>query len=190
MKVVLIGDKCVGKTSILKSFVSNKFNSGLSSTIGFNYVSKNVEIKENKCFIKLNILDTAGEEKFKSITKQYFKDANSIILVYDITNMDSFKSIDYWFSIIQETKSPSCLLFLVGNKSDMLEKEAVHIDLGKTKALEMDSNFILTSAKENIGIQELFFLNANSYYEYITRLPLIESIDDWHRIVFYNSEYN
>jgi small GTP-binding protein len=100
----MIGDKSVGKTSIVKRYTENTFSTGTESTIGAQFTSKVIEIAPSGVVpveVKLQIWDTAGEEKFRSITPMYYKNAASVILIYDITSEDTFTSISRWVSEIE-----------------------------------------------------------------------------------------
>ena len=158
VKVVLIGESGVGKTCIFSRFVNNMFDDGVISNITASFSKKNMKFdafggKE----IQYDLWDTAGQEKFRAIAKILYKDAQVIILVYDITNKESFNEIkDYWYEQIKENCPKNIMLCLVGNKCDLFESEVVTEEEGKELAEDIGAIFKLTSPKEKIGIDELF----------------------------------
>ena len=119
----MIGDKSVGKTSIVKRYVDNTFNAQTESTMGAQFASKITSINKvdskEQVPIKLQIWDTAGEEKFRSITPMYYKNAAAVAFVFDSTNEDSFISIESWAKEIEQNASNSLQLALVANKCDI-----------------------------------------------------------------------
>ena len=105
-KTILIGESGVGKTSIIARYINNKYEEGIMSTHGANYISKNVEFEEYNESINFQIWDTAGQEKYRGLTKIFYKDAKIIILVYDISNRKSFEEIkNYWYKQIMENSN-------------------------------------------------------------------------------------
>ena len=102
-KIIVVGNSGVGKTSIILRFLKDEFVENMASTIGANYASKNIEMKEFNTNLELNIWDTAGQEKYRGVGKMFYNEANIAILVYDITNRDSFDEIkDYWYNEIKD----------------------------------------------------------------------------------------
>ena len=173
-KVVIIGDKAVGKTSIVKRYIEKAFSVVTESTIGAQFFSNVITISpqtqggqgsQSKVEVKLQIWDTAGEEKFRSLTPMYYKNAAAVILVYDSTNEDTFHSIGKWVKEIDEHRTTQVIVFLVANKCDMSQQEEVSLKTGMEYAKKIKaSNFIQTSAKENIGIDDLFYTIAERLY--------------------------
>jgi small GTP-binding protein len=151
-KIVLIGDISVGKTSILNRFFKNTFSENYQSNINANFISFSIFLDK---FIKvnLNIWDTCGEEKFKSITKQYYRDASAILLVYDLTKENSLKSIENWLNEIKTTTNES-EIFLVGNKND---DEKLFPIKNKENFTEFVNSFYEVSAKTGNNIQKMFY---------------------------------
>ena len=149
-KIVLIGDISVGKTSILNRFFKNTFSNNYQSNINANFNSFSIFLDK---FIKvnLNIWDTCGEEKFKSITKQYYRDASAVLLVYDLTNENSLKSIENWLNEIKIVTNES-EIFLVGNKND----EEKIFPINKENFNDVN-NFYEVSAKTGNNIQKMFY---------------------------------
>ena len=154
IKVVLIGDSGVGKTSIISRFTKDTFNNEEMSSSSAQFTSKTIQI--NAQSIKVDIWDTAGQEKFRALAKIFYKDAQVIILVYEIINKESFESIkNYWYKESSEN-STADIFFVVGNKSDLYENEQVTDEEGKKFAKEINAIFKITSALSNTGIDRLF----------------------------------
>ena len=158
VKVVLLGEAGVGKTCIISRFVNNMYEDKTMSNISAAYATKTMKFdafggKE----IKYELWDTAGQEKFRAVTRFLYKDAQVVILVYDITVKESFNEIkDYWYNQVKENCPTNTIICLAGNKCDLFEREAVTEEEGKELAKEMGAIFQLTSPKEKIGINELF----------------------------------
>ena len=154
IKVVLIGDSGVGKTSIISRFTKDTFNNEEMSSSSAQFTSKTIQINDQS--IKFDIWDTAGQEKFRALAKIFYKDAQVIILVYEIINKESFDSIkNYWYKESSEN-STADIFFVVGNKSDLYENEQVTDEEGKKFAKEINAIFKITSALSNTGIDRLF----------------------------------
>ena len=120
-KVLLLGDSSVGKTCFLLRYCDKTFQDAHLSTIGLDYRLKSMTLK-NKKNIKLQIWDTAGQDRFRAITKNYYKGANGIILIYDVTNMQTYENVKNWISQIKEEANPNVIIYLAENKIDMDEE--------------------------------------------------------------------
>ncbi len=156
IKVVLLGESAVGKTSIITRFVENKFKQDTMSSLSANFVSKKIEIGNNK-FIKFDIWDTAGQEKYRALAKIFYQDSKIVILVYDITNKNSFNELkNYWYEKVKENSSSDVIFAIAGNKCDLYEKEEVEKTEGEKFAKEIRAIFHETSALNSNGINELF----------------------------------
>ena len=146
IKVVLIGESGVGKTSIIQRYVDNIFDPNVILSSSAQFISKTVELNDEQS-IKFEIWDTAGQERFRSLAKIFYKDAKAIILVYDITNKVSFENLqNYWFKEIEENSLSDAILVIVGNKSDLYENEQVTDEEGQKFAEEINAIFKRTSA--------------------------------------------
>ena len=154
-KIIFLGDQYVGKSSILNRFYQDKFEPDYQATIGLDFHSKNVNINGNT--IRLLLYDTAGQEKFRSLIPMYTRDANIILLVYDITSKDSFLHIPEWLKDLTNIKMDEVIFALVGNKNDLGDNRAVSIEEGQKFAQEHDFIFQETSAKTGDGFSELFY---------------------------------
>ena len=163
-KVVLLGDSGVGKTCIISRYISGAFDQNSPTTNGASYASKIVEIANKS--VSLDIWDTAGQEKYKSLTKFFYKDAKVAILVYDITQKESFTNMkQYWYEQLKEFGSKDIIIGVAGNKCDMYEKEEVTENEGKEFAEQIGAFFEMTSAKNNTGINDLFMNAAQRFFD-------------------------
>ena len=165
-KVVLLGDSGVGKTCIISRYISGTFEANSASTNGASYASKIVKYEKLGKTLSLDIWDTAGQEKYKALTKFFYKDAAVAILVYDITRKESFDSLkNYWYNQLQENGGKSIVLGVAGNKCDMYEQEAVPENEAREFAKSINAIYSLTSAQNNTGINELFMDAGNKYLD-------------------------
>ena len=160
-KVLLLGDSGVGKSSLILRYTDETFNSKLVNSIGVDFKMKKKEI--NRKIIKIQIWDTAGHERFRSITYSYYRGANSIIIVFDLSNKKSFISITDWLKQIEKHAKENVFKFLVGNKYDLIEEREVLYEEAKQYADEHSLPYIETSAKEGININELFESSIKSF---------------------------
>ena len=154
-KIILLGDNPVGKTSILLRYVDRIFREIYLITIGFDQRLKSIILKNGKS-IKLQIWDTAGQDRFRTITKNYYKGAHGIILIYDVTYRNTFESIRNWISIISQEASEKITIYLVANKIDLENERKVEREEGENLAKELGLPFMEVSAKDGINIDEIF----------------------------------
>ena len=155
-KVLLLGDSSVGKTCFLLRYCDKSFQDAHLSTIGLDYRLKTLTLK-NKKSIKLQIWDTAGEDRFRAITKNYYKGANGIILIYDVTNLQTYENVKNWITQIREEANPNVIIYLAGNKIDIPEESrAVKTSDGQKIADEYQLPFKETSAKDGMNVNEIF----------------------------------
>ena len=160
-KVLLLGDSDVGKSSLILRYTEETFNSKLVNSIGVDFKMKKKEIDGK--VIKVQIWDTAGHERFRSITYSYYRGANAIIIVFDLSDKKSFISITEWLKQIEKHAKENVFKFLVGNKSDLVEERKVTYEEAKQYADEHELPYIETSAKEGININELFDSSIKSF---------------------------
>ena len=153
-KILLVGNSNVGKSSLFLRFVDEIWKENFIPTIGVDFKIKSIKI-DNKT-IKLQIWDTAGQERFKSILSSYYKGANGILLLYDITNVNSFKNLSNWLIDIEKNSSKDVKKILIGNKCDLNELRKIPINKGKEFTDTYNMNFIETSAKNNVNNNECF----------------------------------
>ena len=152
VKIMFIGNSSVGKTSIIKRYSKNIFSTSYISTLGIDFESKNINI-DNKT-INLQIWDTAGQEKYKVLSKNYYNNSNAFIIVYDITNLESFESVMNWIDQIKENAPENVKSILLGNKSDLEEKRKISEEEGKNLAKKININFYETSAQNGANIEK------------------------------------
>ncbi len=158
-KFILVGDSLVGKSAILNRFTNNIFNIEIPITIGVDFGSNIIEVDNKQ--IKLQIWDTAGQEKFNSIVKSYYRGVVGCLLVFDLTNYNSFKNIkEKWFDEIKNYGNKNIIITLVGNKSDNISKRKVSSHEAQEFALKNNINYMETSAYLNKNINEIFSLTS------------------------------
>ena len=151
-KVIILGESRVGKSSIIKRFIYNKFEDNAMSTIGIDFSFKEI-ILENNVTIKLKIMDTSGQEKFRAISKSYYKNADGVIFVFELNNMQSFNELEEWIKTFNENYilNQDIPKYLVGNKNDLFNKE-----IDQTLIEDFYIKYYETSAKTNSIIDESF----------------------------------
>ena len=156
-KLIFLGARYVGKSSILDRFKNDSFYEDCQATIGLNFKSKKIEI--NNQFITLLLYDTSGQEKYKSLLPMYLKDIDIYFLIYDISNRNSFINLSEWINIITPYKNKNeFIVFLIGNKIDKEGKREVTNEKGSNFAKEHNYIFQEISAKTNEGFNKLFYI--------------------------------
>ena len=155
IKLLTLGDSLVGKTSIVLRYSDDKFHQNKISTIGVDFKVKMITKGNEK--IKISIYDTAGQERFRNIVKHYYKGANGILLIYDISNRNTFEKLQFWLDDLKENADiDNLFIYLVGNKSDKVEEREVSSEEGNKFAKEKNLPFIEVSAKTGENINQLF----------------------------------
>ena len=155
IKLLTLGDTEVGKTSIVLRYSDDKFHQNKISTIGVDFKVKMVTKGNEK--IKISIYDTAGQERFKNIVKHYYKGANGILLIYDISKRITFEKLQFWLDDLKENADiDNLFIYLVGNKNDKVEEREVSFEEGNKFAKEKNLPFIEVSAKTGENINQLF----------------------------------
>ena len=156
IKVILLGNTTVGKTSLIIKYIKNEFSFNYLQTLGLDFKQKIFKMKNGKD-IRLRIFDTAGQERFKSVSFSFIKKANGIILLYDIGNKNSFEALDSWMESIKDNADKKIPIILVGNKCDINdEKRKVTFEEGEKKGKEFQIPFFETSCKDGINVKEVF----------------------------------
>ena len=155
-KILILGDSLVGKSSILIRYTEETFYENRFGILGIDFKIQFINIRDNK--VKMQIWDTAGQERFGTISKPFYKNAAGIILVYDISNKESFKNVNNWFNEINNNISPEVAhqKILVGNKSDLEDKREVSFQEGSDYAESKSMKFFETSAKNGNNISVVF----------------------------------
>ena len=156
-KLIFLGDQGVGKSCILNRFMNDTFTEEYQATIGLDFQSKNVQIDNQD--IHLLLYDTAGQEKFRSLIPMYTRDANIILLVYEVTSKDSFLHLNHWLNDLTTVKKDEVIFVVVGNKTDLEDKREVSREEGEQFAKDNDYLFAEVSAKYGEGFEDLFYKN-------------------------------
>ena len=167
IRLMLIGDSNVGKTSIIKRYCNNQFSPSYISTVGIDFETKYLRL--NGKIINLQIWDTAGQERYKVLAKNYYKNSDGFIIVYDITDKKSLNNVANWITQIKDSASENVKCVLLGNKCDLEELRQVDINQGKDLANNYHLKFYETSAQKGNNIQKVFtdlvkgFLNDDNF---------------------------
>ena len=153
LKLLLLGDSSVGKTSILLKYISNKFDESSISTVGVDYMDKIIDY--NKFKIKLQIWDTSGEEKFRTITKNFYRNADGLLVVFDLTRKETYDHVRGWINEAKENND-KIKTILIGNKLDLKDERKVENGVAKQFAEKNSLKYLETSAKDGVNISESF----------------------------------
>ena len=157
VKVVLLGESAVGKTSIISQYTTKKFNPRCSTSVSAQFISKTLDFPEFEKSLKFDIWDTVGQEKYRSIAKIFYRDAKVIIFVYDITKEYSFNALkDYWYKETINCTEGTPLFAVAANKSDLYTEQTVNNKDGREFAEQINAIFQTTSAMSDTGINTLF----------------------------------
>ena len=169
LKIIVVGDRGVGKTALLYRYSDNKFTTDQISTIGVDFKSKDITIEGQQ--IKLQIWDTAGQEKFRSLTQNYYKGAHGAFVVFAVNEVDSFDQIKYWVDALKE-KEPLINIILLGNKIDLPRN--INREDAENKAKENNIRYFEVSAKSGANINEAFECLATDVYKRLNSTPATE----------------
>ncbi|XP_067164480.1 ras-related protein Rab-6A isoform X1 [Apteryx mantelli] len=193
-KLVFLGEQSVGKTSLITRFMYDSFDNTYQATIGIDFLSKTMYLEDRTqtrplcifpcvsflarfvfsfrtLLIRLQLWDTAGQERFRSLIPSYIRDSAAAVVVYDITNVNSFQQTTKWIDDVRTERGSDVIIMLVGNKTDLADKRQVSIEEGERKAKELNVMFIETSAKAGYNVKQLFRRVAAA-------LPGMESTQD------------
>lgn len=164
-KIVIIGDSGVGKSCMLLRFADNEFTDSYISTIGVDFKIKTLNVEGTN--IKLQIWDTAGQDRFRTITSSYYRHANGIIIAYDITDTQSFENVQKWLEEITRYATEDVAKLIVGNKCDLESERVVKFEDGKQMAKSFDIPFIETSAKSSTNVINAFMEMATTIKKHL-----------------------
>ena len=162
-KIMVLGESKVGKTSLIKRYTKDQFGGVYLTTVGMDFQDKIIELEDKK--VRLQVWDTAGQERFRNVTKSYFQSSRGLLVVYDITDKESFEKINFWIENIKNNAPENVKLILVGNKCDLANERKVTIEDGENKARNYNIKFFESSAKDGTNVNELFFYLANEIYQ-------------------------
>ncbi|XP_029132497.1 ras-related protein Rab-6A isoform X1 [Labrus bergylta] len=154
-KLVFLGEQSVGKTSLITRFMYDSFDNTYQATIGIDFLSKTMYL-EDRTQIRLQLWDTAGQERFRSLIPSYIRDSAAAVVVYDITNVNSFQQTTKWIDDVRTERGSDVIIMLVGNKTDLADKRQITTEEGEQRAKEMNVLFIETSAKTGYNVKQLF----------------------------------
>ena len=161
IKVILVGEVATGKTSLINTLIGLEFKDKMESTQSSSIVQKKVTIKEKTYTI--NLWDTIGQEQYRSLTKIFMKGAKIVIFVYDITSKETFEQLEFWIDNTKEVLGDKPILGIVGNKSDLYDKEAVKEEVAEEYAEKKGIPFSLTSAKTAKTFSDFLEILVNRY---------------------------
>ncbi|KAL6098961.1 rab6a [Pungitius sinensis] len=153
-KLVFLGEQSVGKTSLITRFMYDSFDNTYQATIGIDFLSKTMYLEDRT--IRLQLWDTAGQERFRSLIPSYIRDSAAAVVVYDITNVNSFQQTTKWIDDVRTERGSDVIIMLVGNKTDLADKRQITTEEGEQRAKEMNVLFIETSAKTGYNVKQLF----------------------------------
>jgi len=157
-KVVVLGSQGVGKTSMITRYSSKMFSHHASPTIGASFFTCKVNLEDAR--IKLQVWDTAGQERFRSMAPMYYRNANAALLVFDLTQYNTFTEIKSWVTELQRNIDEALVLVLVGNKSDLMNQRTVDPEEGRKYATKIGASYHETSALHDEGVEQVFLATA------------------------------
>ncbi|KAM4739727.1 ras-related protein Rab-6B isoform X1 [Xiphophorus maculatus] len=160
-KLVFLGEQSVGKTSLITRFMYDSFDNTYQATIGIDFLSKTMYLEDrtrslSEPQVRLQLWDTAGQERFRSLIPSYIRDSTVAVVVYDITNVNSFQQTSKWIDDVRTERGSDVIIMLVGNKTDLADKRQITIEEGEQRAKELSVMFIETSAKTGYNVKQLF----------------------------------
>ena len=154
IKLITLGNSTVGKSSFMIKYIDNSFTFNYTTTLGVDFKQKKIKLKNGKD-VRLRIFDTAGQERFRAVSASFIKKADGVILMYDISDLDSFEAVDNWIKSIKDIGKEKLPIVLVGNKCDLSDDERkISLVEGQDKANEFQIPFYETSCKDGINIKE------------------------------------
>ncbi|KAL1495030.1 hypothetical protein ABEB36_010516 [Hypothenemus hampei] len=153
-KLVFLGEQSVGKTSLITRFMYDSFDTYYQATIGIDFLSKTIYLQDKT--VRLQLWDTAGQERFRSLIPSYIRDSQVAVVVYDVTNSNSFELTNKWIEDVRNERGHQVIIVLVGNKVDLENIREVPTEKAQSLAKELNILFIETSAKCGYNIKQLF----------------------------------
>ncbi|KAJ2707355.1 GTPase Ryh1 [Coemansia sp. IMI 203386] len=153
-KLVFLGEQSVGKTSIITRFMYDTFDTTYQATIGIDFLSKTMYLEDRT--VRLQLWDTAGQERFRSLIPSYIRDSSVALVIYDITNRESFSQTSKWIDDVRAERGNDVIIVLVGNKTDLNDSRQVSTEEGEKKSRDLNVMFMETSAKAGHNVKALF----------------------------------
>ena len=166
-KYIIVGNSSTGKSNLLLKFCKKKFSDEYQATIGVEFDVRNIDYNDK--IFRIQLWDTAGQEYYRSITKAYYRSSICAIVVYDITNRESFESVKEWVKELNDASPKTILICLVGNKIDLEEMRVISTNEGKEYAEQNNFYFIETSAKTGVGVEDLFYNSIKIIFDKINK---------------------
>mmetsp|Transcript_28845 Transcript_28845/g.40617 ORF Transcript_28845/g.40617 Transcript_28845/m.40617 type:complete len:211 (-) Transcript_28845:568-1200(-) len=154
-KILVVGESAVGKSSLLLRFADDTFTEEFITTIGVDFKFRTLKIDDS--IVKLQIWDTAGQERFRTLTSAYYRGANGVMLAFDVTDLNSFKTVEKWISDIRVYSPDQTPIVLVATKADLTNKRVVDADAAKQLAEKYGFKYFETSSKTGLGVNDSFF---------------------------------
>mmetsp|Transcript_1534 Transcript_1534/g.2997 ORF Transcript_1534/g.2997 Transcript_1534/m.2997 type:complete len:209 (+) Transcript_1534:77-703(+) len=170
-KVVLVGDATVGKTHLLSRYTRGTLPKAPTATIGVEFATKTLQLEAEGGTVKAQIWDTAGQERFRTITSSYYRGAHGIIVVYDVTDKESFNNVKHWVQEIDKYAADGVNKLLVGNKCDLSSKKVVSYDEAKELSDSLGIQFMETSAKNAHNVEQAFQTMAREIKQRVASQP-------------------
>uniref|UniRef100_A0A8C6KCU4 RAB41, member RAS oncogene family n=1 Tax=Nothobranchius furzeri TaxID=105023 RepID=A0A8C6KCU4_NOTFU len=176
-KLVFLGEQSVGKTSLITRFMYDSFDNTYQATIGIDFLSKTMYLEDRT--VRLQLWDTAGQERFRSLIPSYIRDSTIAVVVYDITNLNSFQQTSKWIDDVRTERGSDVIIMLVGNKTDLADKRQITTEEGEQRAKELNVMFIETSAKTGYNVKQVacFFPQSSSLMFISLRLQCVHQAD-------------
>ncbi len=180
LKYIMIGDSGVGKSSILNTYMTDEFDTSINSTIGVEFYTKRLEIDGKK--FKIHLWDLAGQERFKSIVKTYYRKCDGVLLIFDLTDRRSFESVTYWYNELlrmyplESNKEYNPSIFLIGNKNDMSHRNVLPEDVDIMISGKKITNYMECSAKTGDNINDIFNMLNNTVYQEVEKHNHLENL--------------
>ena len=162
-KILVFGESTSNKASLIRRYTKDQFGGIYLNTVGIDFQDKLIQIEDKK--VKLQIWDTAGQERFRNVAKNYFQNTQGFVLVYNITDRQSFEKLSFWLEQIKLNASEKVKIVLVGNNCDLSDKRQVSIEEGEAFAKKNNMKFFEASPKDGTNVNELFYYLANEIYQ-------------------------
>ena len=162
-KILVFGESTSNKASLIRRYTKDQFGGIYLNTVGIDFQDKLIQIEDKK--VKLQIWDTAGQERFRNVAKNYFQNTQGFVLVYNITDRQSFEKLSFWLEQIKLNASEKVKIVLVGNNCDLANERKVSIEEAEEFAKKNNMKFFEASPKEGTNVNELFFCLANEIYQ-------------------------